>query len=170
MTRSIIITLVVALLLGSCVTSPVSVDRKQAHRPATFPNSPNSTYTLSVSDRGVNIGVGIDVLGISQAIAKSVSVNQNRDAFVKNLVNTAFYNARRKYNVMVFNLNEHHTDRFKSVKLYGSADYHGTIFGIWVFESGEFWNHGDGGYENWGFRGWFDRHGHHGKHVVFHKP
>lgn len=32
-----------------------------------------------------------------------------------------------------------------------------------VFESGQFTNHGDGGWVDWGFRGWYERNGGHVK-------
>ncbi len=44
-----------------------------------------------------------------------------------------------------------------------------SLFGIWVFEDGEFTNKGDGGWINWAFRGWFDRDGGHVKFLSSHK-
>lgn len=123
---------------------------------------PNTAERKSASLKGrstkfVSLDVGIDALGIAKYISGSISASQNRDAFVKNLAYTAFYNAGSRYNVMVFNLNVDHSQSFHGVKMYASANYHGIIFGIWVFEGGRFHNKGDGGYINWAFVGWFDR-------------
>lgn len=115
----------------------------------------------------INVGVNIDVLGIAQAIASAVNANQNRDGFVKNLMESTFYSAGQRYNVMVFNLSQDYNDRFNGVVFYGSAVYSGITFGIWAFQSGEFTNNGDGGWINWAFRGWFERNG---QHVVFKNP
>lgn len=116
---------------------------------------------------GTSFNVDVDVLGIAQAIADAVSADQNRDAFVKNLMETAFYKAGERYNVMVCNLNNDYENRLNNVKMYASANYRGIIFGIWIFEDGEFTNRGDGGWINWAFRGWFERNG---GHVRFRKP
>ena len=117
---------------------------------------------------GANLNVNLDVLGIAQAIASAVNAEQNRDGFVKNLMESTFYSAGQQYNVMVFNLSQEYEDHFNSVKFYGSAVYTGGIvYGIWAFEDGEFTNKGDGGWINWAFRGWFDRDG---SRVKFRKP
>lgn len=115
----------------------------------------------------INLDISVDLLGIGNAIASSVTAGQNREGFVKNLMNTAFYSAGQRFNVMVFNLSQPYDERFRGVQLYASANYSGVIYGIWVFEDGEFTNQGDGGWINWAFRGWFDRDG---GHVVFRKP
>lgn len=109
--------------------------------------------------RAVNVDIGLDILGIGESIGGAISAAQNRDAFVINVRNTVWYNAGQRYNVMVFNLNVAHEERFSGVKFYGSVNYNGIIYGIWVFESGTFKNNGDGGYINWAFRGWYDRDG-----------
>ena len=116
----------------------------------------------------VNINVNIDVLGIAQAIANAVNADQDREGFVKNLMETSFYSAGQQYNVMVFNLNQNYDDRFNNVVFYGSTVFQGGVtYGIWAFESGEFTNQGDGGWINWAFRGWFERDG---NYVKFNHP
>lgn len=115
----------------------------------------STNYTLRAASVGVNFD--LDVLGIASTISDSISSAQNRDAFVINLANTAFYAAGSRYHVMVFNLNVEHAHGLEGVQSYGSASYDGIIFGIWVFEGGWFRNDGDGGYINWAFIGWFDR-------------
>lgn len=126
---------------------------------APYLNKSKSYPSIPSTSRAVDLSVDIDVLGISEAIAGAISSAQNREGFVKNVRNTAFFKADAKYNVMVFNLSQAHRDRFQGVKLYASATYGDIVYGIWVFESGTFYNDGDGGYINWAFRGWFDRDG-----------
>lgn len=104
------------------------------------------------------LNVNFDVLGIAESIADSIKKAENREGFVKNLMNTAWYEGGEKYNVVVRNLSQDYDENVKGVKLYGSAEYDGITYGIWVFEDGEFTNKGDGGWINWAFRGYFDRY------------
>ena len=151
---------------SSLVTADRSAALADTDRHMGFASSNRSSpVTLATSARAAAVNFDFDVLGIGQAIAGAVNVHQNRDAFVKNLANTAFYNAHQRYHVMVFNLNIAHAYSLRGVRAYGSADYHGIVFGVWVFESGWFENRGDGGYINWAFIGRFDRNG---GHVTFH--
>jgi hypothetical protein len=108
-----------------------------------------------------SINVDVDVLGIVNSIKSSIKSARNREGFVKNLCNTAFYSAKQRYNVMVMNLSQGHDSRLSGVKFYASANYDKVIYGIWVFESGTFTNKGDAGYINWAFRGGFQRNGGH---------
>lgn len=80
---------------------------------------------------------------------------------------STFYAAGGRYNVMVFNLSQNYEDRFNGVKTFATANLGNVVYGIWVFESGTFKNNGDGGWDNWAFRGWFDRQN---KFVTFHRP
>ncbi|MEH2366456.1 hypothetical protein [Nostoc sp.] len=113
----------------------------------------------------VGLEVGVDLLGIAGAIASSVNASQNREGFVKGLMEEAYFKADQKYNVMVFNLSQNYDENFNGVQLFAKADYNGVIYGIWAFENGEFTNQGDGGWINWAFKGNFDRDG---SHVKFH--
>lgn len=115
---------------------------------------------------GAGLSMNVDVLGIGQAIASKVNADQNREGFVKNLMETSFHEAGGNYNVMVFNLSQDYEERFTGVQLYGSATYGDVVYGIWVFEEGEFTKKGDGGWINWAFKGFFDRNG---DYVKFHK-
>lgn len=128
-------------------------------------NMAQQTSDVSAKDVGLNIDV--DLLGIGNSIADAIKSAQNRDGFVKNLMESSFYASGQKYNVMVFNLSQEYEDHFNGVQFYGSAVYDGITYGIWVFEDGSFTNKGDGGWINWAFRGWFDRDG---NHVKFHRP
>ncbi|MDM5152688.1 stress protein [Bacillus sp. DX1.1] len=113
-----------------------------------------------------NLSVNVDVLGIANMIRDSINTQTNRSGFVKGVMESAFYAAGQRYNVMVFNLNQNYDDHFNGVKFFGTTVYDGITFGIWVFEDGEFTNQGDGGWINWAFRGWFDRNG---SHVKFYR-
>ncbi|APT48772.1 stress protein [Bacillus pumilus] len=114
-----------------------------------------------------NVNVNFDVLGIANAIVNAVNANANRSGFVKSVMESTFYAAGGRYNVMVFNLSQNYEDRFNGVKTFATANLGNVVYGIWVFESGTFKNNGDGGWDNWAFRGWFDRQD---KFVTFHRP
>ena len=116
----------------------------------------------------MTLEVSVDPLSIGQAIASAIKTSQNRDGFVKDLMESAYYAAEQQYNVMVFNLSQEYEEHFNGVQFYASAVYDGSItYGIWAFEDGEFTNKGDGGWINWAFQGWFERDGH---YVKFRKP
>jgi len=133
--------------------------------------SANKLYNkqqIMMAQSGVGLSVNVDLLGIANQIRSDIKSAQNRSGFVKNLANTVYYAARfaakrhnlgKRYHVMVFNLNQNYQERFKGVVFYGSAVYDGIHYGIWVFESGEFINQGDGGWINWAFIGRFDKNG-----------
>ncbi|OOR48922.1 stress protein, partial [Bacillus mycoides] len=95
-----------------------------------------------------NLDVSIDVLGIANLIRNAINSQTNRSGFVKGVMESTFYSAGQRYNVMVFNLNQNYEDRFNGVKFFGTTVYDGITFGIWVFEDGEFTNKGDGGWIN----------------------
>jgi hypothetical protein len=73
----------------------------------------------------------------------------------------------QQYNVMVFNLEQSFGNELKGVIHYQVIPYADIAYGVWVFEEGEFVNHGDGGNINWAFKGWFDRDG---RYVKFRRP
>ena len=118
---------------------------------------------------GVNFNVSIDPLAIGQAIANAINLNQERGAFTDNLVETTFFQLGQQYNVLTVNMAQHpDSGHLNEVVFYGSVTYgDGTIFGIWGFKDGDFTHEGDGGWINWAMKGWFDRDGDGGKHVVF---
>ncbi|MPQ25037.1 stress response protein YvgO [Bacillus paralicheniformis] len=118
-----------------------------------------------------NFNVNLDLLGIGRTmggpIMDAIVRSSNRGGFVKSCMETAFYSSGQRYNVMVFNLSQSYHNDLRGVKFFGTANYHGVFYGIWVFESGQFTNQGDGGWINWAMKGWFDRNG---KTVTFRKP
>ncbi|MFP7232543.1 stress response protein YvgO [Bacillus subtilis] len=152
------------LALGAALTiAPLSL-ASAAENPA-----PKISQTTAAGTTAAEVGlnVNLDVLGIANQIADAIKSAQNRDGFVKNLMESSFYASGQKYNVMVFNLSQEYEDHLNGVQFYGSAVYDGITYGIWVFEDGSFTNKGDGGWINWAFRGWFDRDG---STVNFHRP
>ncbi len=101
----------------------------------------------------------IDVLRFSQAIDRAIKMNTNRSGFVKNVMESAFYQAGQIYNVMVFNKNQHYEEHFEGIQFHTQVTYEDIVYEVWVFEKGSFKNQGDGGYINWAFKGWFNRSG-----------
>ncbi|MBF2016528.1 MAG: stress protein [Rivularia sp. T60_A2020_040] len=111
----------------------------------------------------------VDVAPIIEVIQNTIKTSNNREGFVKNLAENAFYATDRKYNVMVFNLSQPYKNGLRGVQFYKSARYDNVQYGIWIFKDGQFINQGDGGYINWAFKGSFKRTGHQGHHVKFRK-
>lgn len=111
---------------------------------------------------GVNFNVNIDVLGIANKIADSIKgkqFNGQRAAFCKNLMETAFYAAGGKYNVVVFDLSQNYNYKISGVKMYAGYQFDGTTFGVWVFDRKQpkgsyFRNDGRRGWDHWACRGW----------------
>ncbi|WP_420079097.1 stress protein [Streptomyces sp. JL4002] len=101
---------------------------------------------------------------IMDIVTDAIERKQNRSGYVKSLMEGAFYESGQRYNVMVINNANSYTPNLRGV-VYDAkvSGIHGT-YRVLVFESGEFTNHGDGGWINWAFRGWFDRDG---GHVTF---
>ncbi|MFJ2825318.1 stress protein [Streptomyces toxytricini] len=109
------------------------------------------------------VDVASAVLDITQKImnivTEAIERKQNRSGYVKSLMEGAFYESGQRYNVMVINDANGHTAHLNGI-VYDAkvSGIHGK-YRVIVFESGQFTNHGDGGWINWAFRGWFDRDG-----------
>ncbi|CAF1383058.1 unnamed protein product [Adineta ricciae] len=117
---------------------------------------------------GVNVNLNVDVVAFIKEIREAAKTTTDRQAFVRDTLNRM----KLKYpgsNIMVFNLGQDYTQRFKNIKFYDSFDCGGCKFGVWAFEDGTFINKGEGGWENWGFSGIFRRSGDYGREVKFHK-
>ena len=67
---------------------------------------------------------------------------------------------------MVFNLSQTYKSKLKDFK-FKAFTCAGHRYGLWIFESGEFTNKGDGGYINWTFAGKWRRTGSNKKTVIF---
>ncbi|MBU3185235.1 hypothetical protein [Clostridium estertheticum] len=111
---------------------------------------------------GVNFNVNVDVLGIANKIAASISRNNfngERAAFCKNLMETTFYAAGGRYNVVVMDLSQNYKHRISGVKMYAGYQFDGTTYGVWVFDKNQpkgsfFRNDGRRGWDHWAARGW----------------
>ncbi|MFI8850018.1 stress protein [Streptomyces sp. 891-h] len=150
-----------ALTAAGAAAFPATATAAPAVAPSAAGDSPVS------AGANANLNLNVDVLGIANKIESSIKTSANRDAFVKNLMESAYYAGGEKYNVVVHNLNQDYEENLNGVQTYGSATYDGVTFGIWVFKDGEFTNKGDGGWINWAMKGSFQRDGADGKHVTF---
>ena len=80
----------------------------------------------------------------------------------------AFFESGQQYNVMVMNLSQgYNSNQLQGVQYFDTEDYDGITYCVQVFEEGTFINEGDGGYNNWAFRGWFERIGDDQKRSTF---
>lgn len=127
----------------------------------------NIYETSKVWTPGVNFNVNIDVLGIANKIAdaiRSKQFNGQRAAFCKNLMETTFYAAGGKYNVVVCDLSQDYKYKLSGVKMYAGYQFDGTTFGVWVFDKNQhkgsyFRNDGRRGWDHWACRGWQTQEG-----------
>ncbi|MDG3086570.1 hypothetical protein P7F88_10760 [Vibrio hannami] len=95
------------MIASSCL--PVFAHAKEKEADRTVSSAPNVKETMSLkqfkpSAAAVNFNVNFDVLGIANSIRDAVVQNANRSGFVKNMMESTFYAAGQRYNVMVFNL------------------------------------------------------------------
>ncbi|MGW0395002.1 stress protein [Streptomyces sp. NPDC003042] len=113
------------------------------------------------ADKSVTVNVSMDHLGRGHAIAEALRgiKTDNRGSFVQEAVDKAFDAAGGRHNVMLFNLSQNYDDRFNGTAVYANVQWGNIHYGLWIFESGTFANQGDGGWINWGFKGWFERNG-----------
>ncbi|MFF3652610.1 stress protein [Streptomyces sp. NPDC002181] len=144
-------------------TAAFAADAPAQSRPAAVQGAvPGEAGTLAGK-----IDVGSALIDITKKImdivTDAIERKQNRSGYVKSLMEGAFYQTGQRYNVMVINNANSYTPKLRGV-VYDAkvSGIHGT-YRVLVFESGEFTNHGDGGWINWAFRGWFDRNGGHVK-------
>ncbi|TDD63234.1 stress protein [Kribbella antibiotica] len=119
---------------------------------------------------GITVSIARDEIGAGFEIAKQISaldIKQSYASFTQKSVDIAFNQAGRRYNVMIFNLDQGYDHRLAGVKVYASVRFAEIYYGLWVLEEGSFANTGDGGYRNWAYYGWFDRRG---QTVFFRRP
>ncbi len=161
------------LVVSSAVAAGVLLPSAAAHaaeapapRPAVTQNVASGNPTI----QGGRVDVASAVLDLTQKImnivTEAIERKQNREGYVKSLMEGSFYQAGERYNVMVINNSVRHSTNLRGV-VYDAkvSGIHGT-YRVLAFESGDFVNHGDGGWINWAFRGWFDRNG---NSVTFHR-
>ena len=135
----------------------------------------HSVPTSAAGAKGIGVDAFSHVLDITKTILDAIEaankLKENRPGYVKSLLEAAFNDQQlhENYNVMVINTGNKFNFDLNNVVYDAVAHDSGyPDFHIYVFESGRFENQGHGGYENWAFKGWFDRPGNAGV-VNFHK-
>ncbi|MFG3494549.1 stress protein [Streptomyces sp. NPDC047928] len=154
--------LVSATLVGGAALPAQAADA--AEKPSTHA----ATSALPAKGKTVTVKVALDQLGAGGRIADALKgINtDDRGKFVQEAVNKAFDAAGGRHNVMLMNLSQNYQERLQGKRIYANVQWGNIYYGLWIAESGEFTNQGDGGWINWGFKGWFDRNG---GHVKFHR-
>ncbi|MCH0542555.1 stress protein [Streptomyces sp. MUM 203J] len=167
------ITLTSAALVGAAAL-PAQAAQTPAPRPAVEAPAPEGVSAPAVEaaeagDKKVSVKVAMDQLGAGNRIADALKgiKTGDRGHFVREAVNRAFSAAGGRHNVMLMNLSQGYKERLRGKRLYANVQWGNIYYGLWIAESGEFTNEGDGGWINWGFKGWFDRNG---GHVKFRRP
>ncbi|MET8981197.1 stress protein [Streptomyces sp. NPDC004539] len=157
-TSLVALPLVTAALL-SAVALPAHAANPSVERPvAIAADAPTPKVSVHM-DKGAH--------GVRVAEAISKIKEKNRGEFVKKAVNAAFMQSGRRYNVVIMNLSQDYDERLQGERLYANIRYGSINYGLWIADKGKFANKGDGGYINWGFRGWFKRDG---MTVTFRRP
>ena len=114
-------------------------------------------------------GLAVSAAQLGKDISDTVKTSQNREGFVKGMMEKAAFAAGSKYNVMVFNMSQSYDKRINGVKYFKQVNYQEVPYGVWIFKDGDFTNKGDGGFINWAFNGNFTRTGDQGHTVKFSK-
>jgi hypothetical protein len=114
-------------------------------------------------------GLAVSAAQLGKDISDIVKASQNREGFVKGMMEKATFAAGSKYNVMVFNMSQSYDRRINGQQYFKQVNYQGVPYGIWIFKDGTFTNKGDGGFINWAFNGKFKRSGNQGHTVKFSK-
>ncbi|MCO1574225.1 hypothetical protein M8C13_00440 [Crossiella sp. SN42] len=129
-----------------------------------------TTSTLAVQAEHVpKVSVHLDngANGVQVASAINKIRTRNRPDFVKQAVDAAFEKSGGRFNVIIINLSQEFTQNLNGKRLFANIEFRNVRYALWIAESGEFINRGDGGWQNWGFKGWYDRNG---NTVKFRKP
>ncbi|MFC9586712.1 stress protein [Streptomyces yangpuensis] len=160
-----------ALTLTGAAALPAQAAGHPAPAPAaSAPASPavSGPDAAAAADKSVTVNVSMDQLGRGKAIADALRgiKTDNRGTFVQEAVDKAFNAAGGRHNVMLFNLSQNYNDQFQGTRVYANVQWGNIHYGLWIFESGQFTNQGDGGWINWGFVGWYERNG---GHVTFNR-
>ncbi|MFD5618723.1 stress protein [Streptomyces yangpuensis] len=163
-----------ALTLTGAAALPAQAAGHPAPAPAAVstPASPAASSpaasepdAAAAADKSVTVNVSMDQLGRGKAIADALRgiKTDNRGTFVQEAIDKAFNAAGGRHNVMLFNLSQNYNDQFQGTRVYANVQWGNIHYGLWIFESGQFTNQGDGGWINWGFVGWYERNGGHVK-------
>ncbi|WP_051808136.1 hypothetical protein [Streptomyces sp. NRRL F-2664] len=164
-----------ALTLTGAAALPAQAAERPAPTPAALsapaspaassPTGSSGPEAVAAADKSVSVSVSMDQLGHGKAIADALRSikTDNRGTFVQEAVDKAFKAAGSRHNVMLFNLSQNYHDQFQGTRVYANVQWGNIHYGLWIFESGQFTNQGDGGWINWGFVGWYERNGGHVK-------
>lgn len=133
--------------------------------PAQLLGSASASDDAPVPEVSVHLDNGVNGFRIAHDITQ-VRVHHQED-FVKKVVDIAFNDAGGRHNVIIQNLRNNYEEHLQGTRLYANVEFDHVHYGLWIADSGSFTNQGRGGYDNWGFKGWFTRTG---NHVEFHRP
>ncbi|MGW5849009.1 hypothetical protein ACWFQ8_13845 [Streptomyces sp. NPDC055254] len=155
-------------LTALAMTGAASLPAQAAERPAAAVATSDiqtPAPAAAAAGKSVTVNVSMDQTGRGAAIADALRgiKTDDRGAFVRDAVDKAFNAAGGRHNVMLFNLSQNYDDQFQGTRVYANVQWGNIHYGLWIFESGQFTNNGDGGWINWGFVGWFERNGGHVK-------
>jgi len=121
-----------------------------------------TTRTAAADDPPTpSVSVHLDDGANGPAVAGAITdiEEDNRGEFVRQAVDAAHREAGGQYDVVLMNLSQGYEERLEGKRLYANVRWGAINYGLWIAESGQFTNTGDGGYINWGFKGVFDRDG-----------
>ena len=110
---------------------------------------------------GGSVNLNIDVNQLLSSIGSALNGVNEREAFVRTLLETVISYTRGRWNVMVFNMQQSFDfNPDYEWTWFDSRTCNGIQYGFWVFRGPvRFVNQGDGGWINWGFYGLFNRDG-----------
>ncbi|OOM15735.1 hypothetical protein [Clostridium saccharobutylicum] len=109
-------------------------------------------------DMKIDINV-LDIANKIESMMKNRNFNGDNAAYCKGLMESAFYAANSQYNVVVMDLSQKYKCNISNIKYYGTYQYGGTKFGVWVFsklqpKGSYFENDGRRGWDHWACEGW----------------
>ncbi|MEO6088478.1 MAG: hypothetical protein ABIQ18_35740 [Umezawaea sp.] len=135
--------------------------------------APAATESVATSAaKGVKVEASTTALTLTTQITRIVTTavdrHENREGYIRSIVNGAFYEAGQRYNVLVIKFRHQYTASWTNLVYDAKISADGyPAFRVVVFGSGQIVNNSDGGAQNWGFKGWFDRDG---ARVTFRQP
>ncbi len=130
-------------------------------------SAPGSVVVADTPTPSVSIHTDYGANGVQVAEQITRIQEKDRGEFVRRAVDAAFAASGSRYNVIMMNLSQGYNDRLQGLRLYGNVRWGAISYGLWIAEAGQFTNTGDGGYINWGFKGWYNRDG---MTVNFYRP
>jgi hypothetical protein len=147
-----------ALTLGTLAGAPATAAPAEPVAPTERPAAPAQQRGASVTADIVTSTAGI-AEQIIDIVTQQLELNANREGVVRSMLEGAWYKHDQGKNVLVMKADHPYTADLQGVTL--DATYHPSgypSFRVVAFDSGTVTNNGDGGYINWAFQGWFDRH------------